>query len=122
MKRVLLIGWALLLLASCAPKEDAFFGRWTVDKVNVEFDEEWATPEMVRQVGAMEKNNVVVISADSLLAFVNEGDTTLYRCSLRGNRIFCNGEFWGNYEKGAIITETSSPMGSVKVSYKKSNQ
>ncbi len=119
MKRVLLIGWALLLLASCNPKEDAFIGRWTVDKVNVEFDEQWATPEMVRQVGAMEKNNVVVISADSLLVFVNEGDTMQYHCTLRGNQILCDGEPWGTFEKGSIKTETSSPMGSVKVSYKK---
>ena len=119
MKRAFLIISALLLLAACTQKEDAFIGRWTVDKVNVEFDEEWATPEMVRQVGAMEKNNVVVISADSLLTLVNEGDTVWYRCSLRGSQILCDGEPWGCFEDGAIKTETSSPMGSVKVVYKK---
>ena len=119
MKRVFLIGWALLLLTSCAPKEDAFFGRWTVDKVNVEFDEEWATPEMVRQVGAMEKNNVVIITPDSLLTLVNEDDTIQYRCRLHGNQILCDGEPWGSYERGVITTKTSSPMGSVKVLYKK---
>ena len=119
MKRVFLIEWALLLLASCAPKEDPFFGRWTVDKVNVEFDEEWATPEMVRQVGAMEKNNVVIITPDSLLTLVNEVDTIQYRCRLHGNQILCDGEPWGSYERGVITTKTSSPMGSVKVLYKK---
>lgn len=119
MKRICLIGWALLLLASCAPKEDPFFGRWTVDKVNVEFDEEWATPEMVRQVGAMEKNNVVIITSDSLLTLVNEGDTMRYHCSLSGAQIFCDGEPWGSFERGTITTKTSSPMGSVKVLYKK---
>ncbi len=122
MKRVLFIVGTLLLLASCNPKEDAFVGRWTVDKVNVDFDEQWATPEMVRQVGAMEKNNVVVISADSLLTLVNEGDTVQYRCALRGNQILCDGEPWGVFEKGTIKTETSSPMGSVKVSYKRSGK
>ena len=120
MKRALLIVSALLLLlAACTPKEDSLFGRWTVDKVTVEFDEEWATPEMVRQVGAMEKNNVVVISTDSLLTLVNEGDTVQYRCSLRGSQILCDGEPWGRFEDGSIKTETSSPMGSVKVVYKK---
>ena len=119
MKRALLIVSALLLLAACTTKDDAFIGRWTVDKVNVEFDEEWATPEMVRQVGAMEKNNVVFISVDSLLTLVNEGDTVQYRCSLRGNQILCDGEPWGRFEDGSIKTETSSPMGSVKVVYKK---
>ena len=119
MKRTFLILSSLLLLAACGPKEDPFFGRWTVDKVNVEFDEEWATPEMVRQVGAMEKNNVVIITADSLLTLVNEGDTVQYRCSLHGNQILCDDEPWGRFEDGTIKTETSSPMGSVKVVYKK---
>ena len=119
MKRIVLIVGTLLLLASCNPKEDPFLGRWTVDKVNVEFDENGTTPEMVRQLGAMEKNNVVIISADSLLTLVNEGDTVQYRCSLRGNQILCEDEPWGCFEGGAIKTETSSPMGSVKVVYKK---
>ena len=119
MKRTFLIVSALLLLAACTTKEDTFIGRWTVDKVNVEFDEKWATPEMVRQVGAMEKNNVVIITADSLLTLVNEGDTVRYRCSLRGSQILCDGEPWGRFEGGTIKTETSSPMGSVKVVYKK---
>ena len=50
MRNRILIG-LLLLFASCAPKDDPFFGRWTVDKVNVDFDADWATPEMVRQYG-----------------------------------------------------------------------
>ena len=122
MRYKVLIGVALVLLCACGHTDDPFIGRWTVDKVNVEFDEEWATPEMVRQVGAMEKNNVVVITADSSLMLVNEGDTARYRCSLRGNQILCNGEPWGWFADGAIKTETSSPMGGVKVLYKKSNR
>lgn len=112
----------LLLLVSCSPKEDPFLGRWIVDKVNVDFDTEETTPEMVRQIGVMEKNNVVVISADSLLTLINEGDTVQYSCSLRGNQILCDGELWGSFEKSRIITKTSSPMGSVKVLYKKETQ
>lgn len=108
-----------LLLASCTTTEDPFFGRWTVDKVNVEFDENGTTPEMVRQFGAMEKNNIVIITADSVLTFVVEGDTMRGRCSLRGSQILCNGEPWGKFEDGVIKTETSTPLGSVKVLYKK---
>ena len=122
MKRVLFIGWVLLFLASCAPDEDPFFGCWTVDKVNVDFDAEGATPEMVRQLGTMEKNNVVIITADSVLTLVSDGDTIRYRCSLCGNQILCNGVRWGCFENGILKTETSTPIGSVKVSYKKSNQ
>ena len=117
-----LIGLLLLLLASCTPKDDLFFGRWTVDKVQVDFNEDWATPEMVRQYGSMEKNNVIMISPDSVLTLVMDGDTMQGRCSLRGSQILCDGEPWGVFEEGIIKTETFTPMGYLKTSYVKSNQ
>ena len=117
-----MIGLVSLVLASCAPKEDPFFGRWTVDKVNVDFNVDWATPEMVRQFGSMEKGNVVIISSDSTLTLVMDGDTTQGKCSLHGTRVFVDGEPWGWFEEGMIKTETSTPMGNVKTSYLKSNQ
>ena len=122
MKYRFLIGIVLLLLASCAPQDDPFFGRWTVDKVQVDFDVDWATPEMVRQYGSMEKNNVIMISADSVLTLVMDGDTMQGRCSLRGSQILCDGEPWGVFEEGVIKTETFTPMGYVKASYRKSNR
>ena len=122
MRNRILIGLLLLLLASCAPKDDPLFGRWTVDKVQVDFDVDWATPEMVRQYGSMEKNNVIMISADSVLTLVMDGDTMQCRCSLRGSQILCDGEPWGVFEEGVIKTETFTPMGYLKTSYVKSNQ
>ena len=121
MRNGLLIG-LLLLLVTCSPKGDPFLGRWTVDKVNVNFDADGATPEMVRQFGTMEKNNVVIIGADSVLMSVMDGDTLRGRCSLRGSQILCDGEPWGVFEQGRIKTETFTPMGSMKTSYVKSNQ
>ena len=122
MRNRILIGLLLLLLASCAPKDDPFFGRWTVDKVNVDFDADWATPEMVRQFGSMEKDNVIMISNDSVFTLVMDGDTMQGKCSLQGTRVFVDGEPWGWFEEGLIKTETSTPMGIVKTSYIKSNQ
>ena len=122
MRNCVLIGLLLLMLASCAPKDDPLFGRWTVDKVQVDFDVDWATPEMVRQYGSMEKNNVIMISADSVLTLVMDGDTMQGRCSLRGSQILCDGEPWGVFEEGVIKTETFTPMGYLKTSYVKSNQ
>ena len=122
MRNSILIGLLLLLLASCAPKDDAFFGRWTVDKVNVDFDADWATPEMVRQFGSMEKDNVIMISNDSVFTLVMDGDTMQGKCSLQGTRVFVDGEPWGWFEEGMIKTETSTPMGIVTTSYIKSNQ
>lgn len=122
MRNRILIGLLLLLLASCAPKDDPFFGRWTVDKVNVDFDADWSTPEMVRQFGSMEKDNVIMISNDSVFTLVMDGDTMQGKCSLQGTRVFVDGEPWGWFEEGMIKTETSTPMGIVKTSYIKSNQ
>ena len=122
MRNRILIGLLLLMLASCTPKDDPLFGRWTVDKVQVDFDVDWATPEMVRQYGSMEKNNVILISPDSVLTLVMDGDTMQGRCSLRGSQIFCDGEPWGVFEEGIIKTETFTPMGYLKTSYVKSNQ
>ena len=122
MRNRILIGLLRLLLASCAPKDDPFFGRWTVDKVNVDFDADWATPEMVRQFGSMEKDNVIMISNDSVFTLVMDGDTMQGRCSLQGTRVFVDGEPWGWFEEGMIKTETSTPMGIVKTSYIKTDQ
>ena len=76
----------LLLVASCH-RDDPFIGRWKVEKVNVDFNEQIATPEMVRQYGELEKGNVIEISKDSVLTFVSDGDTVRGRkCIARGSR------------------------------------
>lgn len=109
----------VVFLSSCHRNDDPLIGRWTVEKVNVEFDENKATPEMVRQYGGMEKDNYLEISKDSLLSFVTGGDTLRGKCSLRGESIYCDGSFLGKFKDGAITTETLTPLGKVMVSYKK---
>ena len=52
-----------LTLGGCEPEQDTLFGTWTVDKVNVQFDESRTTPELVKQVGEMERGNTLSISA-----------------------------------------------------------
>ena len=108
----------LLLVASCH-RDDPFIGRWTVEKVNVDFNEQIATPEMVRQYGELEKGNVIEISKDSVLTFVSDGDTVRGRCSLKGNQILWEGKSFGRYENGWIETETRTPLGNIKVVYRK---
>ena len=120
MKRLLAIGLVLLLLEACTSKQDPFIGRWTVDKVNVDFDADGTTPEMVKQMGAMEKDNVLIINPDSVLTLIMDADTMRCRCSLRGSQILCDGQPWGRFENGTIKTETLTPMGYVRTLYKKS--
>lgn len=111
----------VLLLVSCYGTDDPLSGRWTVEKVNVEFNENIATPEMVRQFGEMEKGNVIEISKDSMLTFVSCGDTLIGRCSLQGTQLLFNGKPFGVYENGLIQTDVNTPLGKIKVRYNKSN-
>ena len=118
--KVILLAMMVLLLASCHHNEDPFFGRWTVEKVNVEFDETKSTPEMVRQYGELEKGNLIEISKDSVLTFISDGDTLRGKCSLRGQSLYCQEVLFGQFKNGLILTETLTPIVNVKVSYKKS--
>lgn len=108
-----------LLLFSCHRNDDPLFGRWTVERVNVEFDEYKATPEMVRQYGELEKGNVIEISKDSVLTFISDGDTLKGRCSLQGRQLLLDGKAFGKIEDGFLTTVTSTPLGEVKVVYRK---
>ena len=112
----------LLLLcsfSSCDRKNDALIGRWTVEKVNVDFDENIATPEMVRMLGEIEKGNVVEISKDSLLLFISDGDTMRSSCSLRGETLYFDGKPFARFSDGELVTEDVTPLGRVTVKYKR---
>ena len=111
----------VLLLASCHRNSDPLIGRWTVERVNVEFDENKSTPEMVRQYGEMERGNVVEINKDSVLTFVSCGDTLIGQCSLQGTQMLFDGKPFGVYENGFIQTDVNTPLGKIKVRYNKSN-
>ena len=108
----------LLLVASCH-RDDPFIGRWTVEKVNVDFNEQIATPEMVRQYGELEKGNVIEISKDSVLTFISDGDTLRGLCALKGSQLFFEGKSFGRYENGILQTESHTPLGDVKVIYRR---
>lgn len=118
-RRALLVALMVIMLSSCHRNNDPLIGRWTVERVNVEFDEKKSTPEMVRQYGEVEKGNVIEISKDSVLMFISEGDTVKGRCSLQGRQLFLDGEAFGTIEAGFLTTESSTPLGKVRVTYRK---
>ena len=108
-----------LFVATSCQNKDPFIGRWTVEKVNVDFNEQIATPEMVRQYGELEKGNIIEISKDSLLTLIADGDTLQGQCSLKGNQIVIEGSVFGRFGNGMIETETKTPLGNIKVVYRK---
>lgn len=117
---LLLIGLALGLASCHKGTSRSIIGTWLVDKVNVQFDEQRNTPELVKQIGEMEKQNIIVISADSLLTFKALDGETRGRLSLTPDgSIFVDGASFGQWKEGRIVTFSDSPLGEVVVSYRK---
>ena len=109
-----------LMLAACQPDTDSLIGTWAVDKVNVQFDERHNTPELVKQIGEMERQNLITISKDSTLTFKGLEESSQGRISLKGDGVLLfNGAAFGTWKNGEIVTKTDSPLGEVVVTYKK---
>lgn len=115
----LLFGLALLL-SSCIETTNSIIGDWVADKVKVQFDENRSTPELVKQIGEMEKQNSISISADSILVFKSLDSEVRGRLSLsEGVLMLVDGTPFGEWNEGQIITRTDSPLGEIVVWYKK---
>ena len=109
-----------LTLAACHPKADSLIGEWVADKVNVQFDENRSTPELVRQIGEMEKQSRICISTDSMLVFKGLQTETQGHLTLGNNdSLYCGGCFFGQWKGREIITSTTSPLGEITVVYRK---
>ena len=114
-----LVGFALALSA-CTHEQDSLVGTWTVDKVNVQFDEQHNTPELVKQIGEMEKQNRISISNDSILVFKGLDGETQGRMTVdQQGVIYCDGQKFGIWKEGIVVTETPSPLGIIVITYRK---
>ena len=107
-------------LSSCTHDADSLIGTWTVSKVNVQFDERRNTPELVKQVGEMEKQNVISISKDSTIVFKGLEEEWQGEASLKNDTLYLEGTAFGVWKGGEIVTRTDSPLGEVVVTYRKS--
>ena len=117
---IFLAGLAVALAACHRNPTDSLIGTWTVDKVNVQFDERHSTPELVKQMGEMERQNVITISKDSILTFKGLEENYQGRVSLQNERtLLFEGAVFGQWKAGQIVTRTDSPIGEVVVKYRK---
>lgn len=108
------------MLCGCEPKQDPLIGTWTVEKVKVQFDESRSTPELVKQVGEMERQNTFTIGMDSSLVFKGLEETREGRISLRNNdTLLFDSKVFGLWKDGLIVTRTNTPLGEVLVIYRK---
>ena len=109
-----------LLLSACTEKPDSLIGEWVADKVNVRFDENRSTPEMVKQIGEMEKQNTFRIGTDSILVFNSLESQLQGRLTLDDDgTLYCDGTLFGEWKEGQIVTRTDSPLGEIIVTYSK---
>ena len=119
---IFLAGLAVAFAACHRNPTDSLIGTWTVDKVNVQFDERHSTPELVKQMGEMERQNVITISKDSILTFKGLDENYQGRVSLQNERtLLFEGAVFGQWKKGQIVTSVDTPIGEVVVTYKKAD-
>ena len=117
---IFLAGLAVAFAACYRNPTDSLIGTWTVDKVNVQFDERHSTPELVKQMGEMERQNVITINKDSILTFKGLDENYQGRVSLQNERtLLFEGAVFGQWKEGQIVTRTDSPIGEVVVKYRK---
>ena len=108
-----------ILTAACTHKPETLIGDWTVEKVNVQFDENRTTPELVKQIGEMEKQNRISISSDSTLVFKTLDNKTQGRMTVdKQGVVYCDGQKFGLWKDGTIVTVVPSPLGEITVTYR----
>lgn len=96
MRKNILATILMLLLASCT-KSSGISGIWTVKKVSFDFNERKSTPEMIRQLGEMEKNDTLLLKDDGTAHIVMAAT---------------QGDFYYVIDNGTIFYDTDSTMAS----------
>ncbi len=120
MKKSFFIATAILLSClECQRNNDTLTGTWKAEKVAVDFDERLSTPEIVKQTGIVEKENLFIIAADSTLTFISQDDTIKGILSVKGAQVLLNDKTFGTITEDGIITAETTPFGKITINYRK---
>lgn len=127
---VVLFSIAIIFLVSCdSGNKNKVKGLWKVVDVDAQFDEAKVNPQTLQQVIDLEKQTMLLFENDSVMKVIIGKDTvsayykfdkTTEKVSYRFDNSKIELTELGKYEKGKIIAETVTPLGSIKVSYQKS--
>ena len=111
----------IVSLLSCKEKSVSLIGTWQADKFNISVDESVSTPELVRETGLIEKQNRIVVAADSVLLLTNGNDTLFEgRCCTASDGVFASGKDLSiRWDGKNIITEEHTPFGVITIGYEK---
>lgn len=113
------------LFSSCGCGNMSLSGMWKVDRVDIDFDESRVTPEMVRQLGAMEKRGYMIFDADSSLR-VYDGENvmdTRYSYRADGSLYYESVDsvgymiYLGQYDIDKIVVQKQGVLGKTRLTY-----
>ncbi len=128
-KLTALLAIVVLFMASCGgTPESKLVGTWKAQKVETDFDEQYTTPEMLRQVVEMQKETYFKIIDDSTLIIMSPGNTHETSWELDssdqtisyifdGNSAYLNK--LGTFTDGKIVSESKTPLGVITIYYEK---
>jgi len=111
----------LFMLFSCS-RSSSIIGTWTVEKISFEFDERKSTPEMIQQLGEIEKHNTLIFKNDSIVHITMATIDADYQYQISENGTVSltpdeNITIMLNHD--IIKTETETPIGKMTVTYLK---
>ena len=119
----------VIIMTSCGgTPESKLVGTWKAQKVETDFDEQYTTPEMLRQVVEMQKETFFKIIDDSTLIIVSPGNTHETSWELDSSDqsisyIFGGSTNYSNklgiFSEGKIISESKTPLGVITIYYEK---
>ena len=113
----------VIVTTSCnSTPESKLIGTWKAQKIETDFDEQYTTPEMLRQVAEMQKETFFKIIDDSTLIIISPGNTHETSWTLdssdqtisyifEGNSTYLNK--LGTVIEGKIVSESKTPLGKI---------
>lgn len=119
---------ALFFFVSCSSSpESKLIGTWKADVVNVDFDEQKVSPQMIQQVAEREKQTILKFTNDTSLNIIDNNTThrTIWKLD-DDQKIWYRFENdgptmneLGIYEDGYIRAESTTALGKIEIIYKK---
>lgn len=119
----------IIILSSCGGSpESKLVGTWKAQKVETDFDEQFTTPEMLRQVVEMQKETYFRITDDSILVIISPGNTHETKWMLNPEDQSITYFFdddpnylnkLGTFSSGKIVSESKTPLGIITIYYEK---
>ncbi|HJN06699.1 MAG TPA: hypothetical protein QF480_08790 [Bacteroidales bacterium] len=125
---VLILTLAIIITSCGGSPEKELIGTWKAQKVETDFDEQFTTPEMLRQVVEMQKETYFRIIDDSTLIIISPGNTHETKWSLDPDDQSISYFFdsspnqlnkLGTFSSDKIVSETNTPIGKITIYYEK---